>query len=106
MAAKNKILPNMAKIMFADLGQIDAPSQIADPPIEDRIVPAVAAGILIARITAAGSASSAGGAWSSAVRLAIVEKSVAIFTSRNRGDDGARPRGDWPAAAMASTHCT
>ena len=80
--------------------------QIANPHIEDRIVPAVTAGILIARITAAGCAGSAGVAWSSAVRLAIVEKSFAIFTSRNRGDDSARPRSNRVTAAMVSTHCT
>jgi hypothetical protein len=79
-------------------------SQIANSPIEDRIVPAVAAGILIARVTVARCAGSAGGARPSTVCLTIVEKSVAVSAPRNRGDDGGRLPSYRPAA-IASTHC-
>jgi hypothetical protein len=65
----------------------------------------VAAGILVARVTDACCACSAGGARSSAVCRAIFEKSGAVFTPRDRGNDGGRLHSDRPAAAIASTHC-
>jgi hypothetical protein len=73
--------------------------------MENRIVPAVAAGILIARVTDACCACSAGGARPSAVCRAIFEKSVAVFAPRDRGNDGDRLHSDRLAAAIASTHC-
>ena len=79
-------------------------SQIANSPIEDGIVPAVAAGILVARITNARCTGSAGGTRPSAVCLAIIENGVAVFAPRNRGDNRVRPDSDQPAA-IVSTHC-
>src|SRR5262245_24186443 len=75
-------------------------SQIADDAARSVIVPAVAAGILLAREASARIAGIADGTRLPAVLRAIIEDVVAVFASRNRGDDGARLHGDRPAAAI------
>lgn len=69
-------------------------SQVADDAARSVIVPAVAAGILLARETSARIAGIADGTRPPAVILAILEDEVAVFASRNRGDDGARLHSD------------
>ena len=62
----------------------------------------MAAGILIARVTDACCACSAGGARPSAVCRAIFKKSFAVFAPWNCGDDGVRLHSGRLAAAIAS----
>lgn len=69
-------------------------SQVADDAARSVIVPAVAAGILLARETSARIAGIADGTRPPAVILAILEDEVAVFAPRNRGDDGARLHSD------------
>lgn len=65
-------------------------SHVADDAARSVIVPAVAAGIFLARKTSSRIAGIADGTRFPAVCLTIRENKVTIFTSRNRGDDGTR----------------